>query len=53
MILGHGDVETTLKVYTHPIVEAQRVAMERIAGVLDTVGHKTTSPGESRVASVN
>jgi integrase len=33
-ILGHSDLETTLKVYTHVIPESQRRAIECVSGVL-------------------
>lgn len=33
-ILGHSDVAMTLNVYTHPPLESQRAALERVAGVL-------------------
>jgi integrase len=39
-LLGHSDLETTLGVYTHAIPDAQRRAVERVAGVLDPVGPK-------------
>ncbi len=37
-LLGHSDLETTLGVYTHAIPDAQKRAVERVAGVLDSVG---------------
>jgi integrase len=37
-LLGHSDLETTLGVYTHADPDAQRRAVERVAGVLDPVG---------------
>ena len=33
-LLGHSDLETTLTVYTHPIPDSQKRAVERVAGVL-------------------
>ena len=39
-LLGHSDLETTLNVYTHAIPAAQRLAVERVAQVLDPVGPK-------------
>jgi integrase len=33
-LLGHEDSETTRKVYTHSIPDSQRLAVERVAGVL-------------------
>ena len=33
-LLGHSDLETTLKLYTHAIPDSQRSAVERVAGVL-------------------
>jgi integrase len=33
-ILGHSDLETTLNIYMHAIPDAQRHAVERVAGVL-------------------
>ena len=34
-LLGHSDVETTLNIYTHAIPDSQRVAVERVAEILD------------------
>jgi len=39
-LLGHSDVETTLNIYTHAIPESQRVAVERVAEILDPNGLK-------------
>jgi integrase len=39
-LLGHSDLETTLGIYTHAIPDAQRRAVEHVAGVLDPVGPK-------------
>ncbi len=39
-ILGHSDVSMTLNVYTQVVPESQRLAMEKVAAVLDTNGHK-------------
>ncbi|NIV39789.1 MAG: tyrosine-type recombinase/integrase [Anaerolineae bacterium] len=33
-LLGHSDLQTTLNVYTHPIPESQRRAVDKIAGIL-------------------
>ena|SRR5215472_3662152 len=33
-LLGHSDLETTLNVYTHTVTDSQRIAVERVAGVL-------------------
>jgi integrase len=33
-LLGHSNIETTLNVYTHAVVEEQRKAMARLEGVL-------------------
>lgn len=33
-ILGHSDLKTTLNVYTHPIPESQKRAVEKVAGLL-------------------
>jgi len=44
-LLGHSDLETTLGVYTHAIPDAERRAVERVAGVLDPVGPKGTFEG--------
>jgi integrase len=33
-LLGHSDLETTLAVHTHAIPDSQRIAVERVAGVL-------------------
>ena len=46
-ILGHSDLETTLNIYSHPIPESQRRAVERVAEVLDPNGLKN----EESVAS--
>lgn len=40
-ILGHSDVAMTLNIYTQVVPESQRLAMEKIAAVLDTTGHQT------------
>ena len=32
-LLGHASVETTM-LYTHPLAEAQRMAVERMASIL-------------------
>ena len=42
-LLGHSDLETTLGVYTHAIPDSQRRAVERVAGVLDSVGLNSLS----------
>jgi len=39
-LLGHSDVETTLNIYTHAIPDSQRVAVERVAEILDPNGLK-------------
>ena len=39
-ILGHSDLETTLNIYSHPIPESQRRAVERVAEILDPNGLK-------------
>jgi integrase len=39
-LLGHSDVETTLNTYTHAIPDSQRVAVERVAEILDSNGLK-------------
>ena len=39
-LLGHSDVETTLNIYTHAIPDSQRVAVERVAAILDPNGLK-------------
>jgi integrase len=33
-LLGHSDLETTLNTYTHSVPDSQRLAVERVAGVL-------------------
>lgn len=33
-ILGHSDLKTTLNVYTHPIPESQRRAVDKLAAIL-------------------
>jgi integrase len=42
--LGHSDPRVTLGVYTHAIQETQRLAVDRVAGVLDPIGPKTAIP---------
>jgi len=37
-ILGHSDLDTTLNIYSHPIPESQRRAIERVADILDPNG---------------
>jgi integrase len=49
-ILGHSDLETTLNIYSHPIPESQRRAMERVAEILDPNGLKFDKP--ETIASV-
>jgi integrase len=48
-LLGHSDLETTLGTYTHVVPDAQKRAVERVAGVLDLDGpnfvSETTSDG--------
>lgn len=39
-ILGHSDVSMTLNVYTQVVEESQRIAVEKIAAVLDPNGPK-------------
>ena len=43
VLLAHSDLETTLGVYTLAIPDAQRRAVERVAGVLDPVGPRGIS----------
>ena len=33
-LLGHTDLETTLNTYMHAIPDSQRLAVDRVAGVL-------------------
>ena len=37
-ILGHSDLNTTLNIYSHPIPESQRRAIDRVAEILDPNG---------------
>jgi integrase len=37
-LLGHSDLETTLGTYTHVVPDAQKRAVERVAGILDPDG---------------
>jgi integrase len=46
-LLSHSDVETTLNIHTHAIPDSQRVAVERVAEILDPNGLKI---GEASVA---
>jgi integrase len=51
-ILGHSDVSMTLNVYTQVVPQSQKLAMEKVAGVLDTSGHQIgleTEPGSKPV----
>ncbi|MGA3293834.1 MAG: tyrosine-type recombinase/integrase [Candidatus Acidiferrales bacterium] len=41
--LGHSDLATTMRVYTHLIPQSQRDAVDRLAGVLDSNGPETVS----------
>jgi integrase len=50
-ILGHSDLETTLNIYSHPIPESQRRAMERVAEILDPNGLKLSETEETRFAN--
>jgi hypothetical protein len=34
VLLGHSDLETTLNTFTHSVPDSQRLAVERVAGVL-------------------
>jgi len=52
-LLGHSDLETTFNTYTHAVPDSQKIAVERVAGilfgVLDSVGLNSPSmatPGE-------
>ncbi len=51
--LGHSSLQTTLEVYTHPIPETQRAAVERLEHLLmDPKGPKfgiATSEGSGKV----
>jgi len=38
--LGHSDLATTMRTYTHVIPQSQRDAVDRLAGVLDGSGRK-------------
>ena len=39
-LLGHSDFETTLNLYTHAVPDAQRRAVDKVAGILFTRVHK-------------
>ncbi|MGA8167652.1 MAG: site-specific integrase, partial [Candidatus Acidiferrales bacterium] len=39
--LGHSDLATTMRTYTHVIPQSQRDAVDRLAGVVDGSGRKT------------
>lgn len=46
-LLGHSDLETTFNTYTHAVPDSQKIAVERVAGilfgVLDSVGLNSPS----------
>jgi integrase len=46
-ILGHSDLETTLKVYTHAIPESQRRAVGKVADILFPNVPKFAEPAQS------
>jgi Phage integrase family len=48
-ILGHSDLEATLYVYSHPIPESQRRAIERVAEILDPNGLKFVNLQQSNL----
>lgn len=50
-ILGHKNLESTLNIYSHPIRESQRRAIERVAQILDPNGRKFDKP--ETMGSVN
>ncbi len=52
-ILGHSDLDTTLKVYTHPIPESQRRAVEKVAELLDPIGPKLAETEQDPKRLVN
>jgi integrase len=49
-ILGHSDVSMTLNIYTQIAPDSQRQAIEKIAAILDTNGHKS---GEAVLVEAN
>jgi integrase len=50
-ILGHSDLNTTLNIYSHPIPESQRRAIERVAEILDPNG--LASPESANTQHIN
>jgi integrase len=50
-LLGHSDLETTLKVYTHAIPESQRRAVEKVAEVLFADVRRTPATLESETVN--
>ena len=47
-ILGHSDLNTTLNIYSHPIPESQRRAIERVAEIVDPNGLTSGNSIESQ-----
>jgi integrase len=52
-ILGHSDAAITLNVYTQVVTESERLAMEKVAALLDPNGPKFHPVGEGRAFAVN
>jgi integrase len=52
-ILGHADVSMTLNVYTQVVEESQRLAVEKIAAVLDPNGPKLVNAPHGGNSMVN
>jgi integrase len=46
-LLGHSDLETTLNVYTHAILDAQRRAVDKVADILFTKVHNIVTAAEN------
>jgi integrase len=50
-ILGHSDLETTLRVYTHAIPESQQRAVDRVAQLLFADVRKTAATQKSEIVN--
>jgi len=50
-LLGHSDLETTLRVHTHVIPESQRRAVDKVAEILFADVRKTPATLESQTVN--
>ena len=51
VLLGHSDFKTTLNIYSYPIPESQRRAVERVAEILDPNGLKNEESAASQTVN--